>query len=421
MSKAAERIYRLAAIGRLSSPEQLDQLVRIARPFDWAAGGVVFIGILLLVVWSVVGRVATRVSGEGMLIGSLGRMEATSTVTGRLASIEVAVGDRVTRGQIIARIAQTETAQRHHGAVEASREREHEHAELAAAIDHEIAAKTANFAAQRAALNQAILTAEQRAIYLASAIARLEEVAEQSFATRQAAEDMRRDLGDVQQRIADARREILRLEGLQVDLETQRRRELLSSKFRVDEARRQADQLAGALDQDFVVTTPVDGRVIEIKASAGAMVAVGSPVIGIELEGNGLAAVIYVSVERGKSVKSGMAARIEPVSFKREEFGAVIGKVVSVSEYPVTPQGMAAMLHNETLAARFSRDGASYAVMIELQRDERTASGYRWSSGNGPSSRLTSGTLARAEVTTLEQPPIDLVVPLLKRLSGTDG
>ena len=44
--------------------------------------------------------------------------------------------------------------------------------------------------------------------------------------------------------------------------------------------------------------------------------------------------------------------------------------------------------------------------------------GYRWSSGSGPPTRLSTGTLARAEVTTREQPPIDLVVPIMRRLSG---
>jgi HlyD family secretion protein len=96
----------------------------------------------------------------------------------------------------------------------------------------------------------------------------------------------------------------------------------------------------------------------------------------------------------------------------------MIGTVASISEFPVTPEGMAAVLHNEALAKRFSGKGAPYAVVVQLQRDTKAASGYRWSSGKGPPIRLSTGTLVRAEVTTREQPPVDLVVPIMRRLSG---
>jgi len=103
---------------------------------------------------------------------------------------------------------------------------------------------------------------------------------------------------------------------------------------------------------------------------------------------------------------------------KREEYGTMVGKVASISGFPVTAEGMAAVLHNEALVRQFSRDGAPYVVLVELQQDPAAASGYHWSSGAGPLVRLTTGTLARAEITTREQPPIDLVVPIMRRISG---
>ena len=47
--------------------------------------------------------------------------------------------------------------------------------------------------------------------------------------------------------------------------------------------------------------------------------------------------------------------------------------------------------------------------------------GYRWAVGSGPELKLTSGTLTRAEITTREQRPLELVVPMLKRLTGIAG
>ena len=65
--------------------------------------------------------------------------------------------------------------------------------------------------------------------------------------------------------------------------------------------------------------------------------------------------------------------------------------------------------------------GAAYAATVSLEPDPETVSGYRWAEGQGPPIRLSSGTLTRAEITTRRQRPLDLVVPLIRRLTGIDG
>ena len=111
------------------------------------------------------------------------------------------------------------------------------------------------------------------------------------------------------------------------------------------------------------------------------MLAAGTPVVAIETEGASLEAIVYVPADRGKNVQPGMEARIEPSTVKREEFGAMIGKVANVSGFPVSPEGMAAVLHNDALVKRFSQEGAPYAVLVRFERDPGNVSGYRWSSG----------------------------------------
>jgi HlyD family secretion protein len=419
MNDASVSIFRTGAVERLSSPEQLDQLVKITRPFDWMAVAAIAIALAVLMAWSIIGRIPTRVSGEGILVSNGGRViDAVSAVTARLASIDVMVGDRVTRGQVLARASQTDAEQRYRDVAEVLRERERERSELIAAIDLEIATKSANYAAQEAGLDQVIAVAEQRAAYLVDEVARLEGAVSTGFVLRRTVEERRRELNDAQQRITDSRNDILRLKAQKLDLETQRARDRLESTFRVNEARRQMEQLAGAIERESKVISPVDGRVIEIKVSAGAVLAVGTPVIEIETEGAHLTGIIYIPADHGKSVKPGMQVRVEPATVKPEEFGALIGRVATISDFPVTPQGMSAVLHNEALVSRFSRGGAPYAAVVELERDERAESGYRWSSGRGPPLRLSAGTLTRADITTREQPPISLVVPLMKRSSG---
>jgi HlyD family secretion protein len=422
MPAQSEKIFRKAALDRLSSPDQLDQLIDVTRPADWIAALVIGLALVGAMTWGVVGRIPTRVAGEGILISDAGRVvDAVSAVAGRLASVEVSVGDRVVQGQLIAQIAQTDTEQRYRNATEAFHEREHEHAELLSAIERELENKTANLVAQRSALEQLIATAEQRVAYLTETVAGLEGLNVKGFVTRRELEDRRADLHATRQRITESRTEILRIEGQKRDSESQRELDRLASQFKVNEARRQMEQLAGTLERDSRLTSPIDGHVIEIKVSSGGVLAAGTPVVAIETEGTSLQAIIYVPADRGKNVQPEMEVRIEPSTIKREEFGTMIGKVSTVSDFPVTPEGMAAVLHNEALVRRFSPEGAPYSVLVQLERDRAAVSGYRWSSGTGPPIRLTTGTIARAEITTREQPPIDLVVPIMRRVSGIGG
>ncbi|CAN7420500.1 NHLP bacteriocin system secretion protein [Bradyrhizobium sp. LjRoot220] len=422
MTDLSQRTFRAVALQRAASPEQLDHLVRITRPFDWMLVFAICIALIAAVTWGIVGRVPTRAEGQGILISGGGRVvEASSAASGRLATISVMVGDRVTQGQPIAEIVQTDIQQRYAGAVEVFREKERQHIDLVEKTKRELASKAQNFAKLEAAFNQVIKATTQRIEYLTNDVKTLEDLMAKGLTTRRTLEERRRDLNDAQQRKEDTFNEILKLRTTQSDLETQRERESQTSEFALNDARRQMEATAGLLTQNTKIVSPVDGRVLEIKVSAGAVLAVGAPVVAIESEGQKLEALIYIPAERGKNVKLGMPVRIEPSTVKREEFGTMVGTVVTISDFPMTPQGMAAVLHNENLVSRFSKEGAAYAATVSLEPDPETVSGYRWAVGQGPPIRLSSGTLTRAEITTRRQRPLDLVVPLFRRLTGIDG
>ena len=422
MSDGKQQIFRAVALERAASPEQLDYLVVITRPFDWIVGLAILLALTAAITWAFVGRIPTRVPGEGILISGGGKVvDAVSAAAGRLASVQVSVGDHVSQGQLIARIVQTDTEQRYRNAVEVHREREREHADLNARIEAELSAKARNFAKLEAAFEQIIRAANQRVEYLTGELKNLEGLLAKGITTRRNVEDRRRELTDAQQRREDAQNEILKLRAQKLDLDTQRAKDREDSQFRLNEARRQMEQLAGELGRNTEVLSPIEGRVIEVKVSTGSVLSIGTPVIGIRTENTTLEALVYVPADRGKSVKPGMEVRLEPSTVKREEFGTLVGKVVSISEFPITPQGMLAELRNDSLVTRFSRDGAPYAAVVQLEQDERTSTGYRWAVGTGPQLRLTSGTLTRAEITTRNRHPIDLVVPIFKRFTGITG
>lgn len=422
MTATPQRTFRAAALDRAASPEQFDHLVVITKPSDWIWAAVICLLLVAAIIWSIVGRIPTRVSGEGILISNGDRVvDAVSAAAGRLASVSVTVGDHVVKGQPIARIVQTDIEQKHSEAVAVLGEKQREYAVLAARVQSELDVKSQNFAKLEDALNQVIKATTQRVQFLTVDVRSLEDLLAKGYTTRKNLSDRREELTSAQQRLDDTRNQILKLRADKTDLETQRDRELRQSQFSLNEAERQVSATEESLSQNTQVISPIEGRVVEVKISTGSVLAVGTAVVEIESEGNKLEAVIYIPPDQGKRIKPGMQVQLEPSTVKREEFGMMIGTVETVSDFPMTPQGMTAVLHNETLVTRFSHDGAPYAAKVVLEQDASTTTGYRWAVGNGPNLRLTSGTLTRAEITTRQQRPLDLVIPLIRHLTGIDG
>jgi HlyD family secretion protein len=417
-----QRTFRAAALDRAASPEQFDHLVVITKPSDWIWAAVICLLLVAAIIWGIVGRIPTRVSGEGILISNGDRVvDAVSAAAGRLASVSVTVGDHVVKGQPIARIVQTDIEQKHSEAVAVLGEKQREYAVLAARVQSELVIKSQNFAKLEDALNQVTKATTQRVQFLTVDVRSLEDLLAKGYTTRKNLSDRREELTSAQQRLDDTRNQILKLRADKTDLETQRDRELRQAQFSLNEAERQVSATEESLSQNTQVISPIEGRVVEVKISTGSVLAVGTAVVEIESEGNKLEAVVYIPPDQGKRIKPGMQVQLEPSTVKREEFGMMLGTVETVSDFPMTPQGMTAVLHNETLVTRFSHDGAPYAAKVVLEQDASTTTGYRWAVGNGPSLRLTSGTLTRAEITTRHQRPLDLIIPLIRHLTGIDG
>lgn len=166
------------------------------------------------------------------------------------------------------------------------------------------------------------------------------------------------------------------------------------------------------------VVTPYSGHILEIKINEGDLVERGTPVLSVELLTAGgrqdLDAIIYVPPTEGKKIKPGMDVQISPSTVKREEFGVMLGKVASVGEFPATYQGMFRLLGSDELVQALSAGGAPIEVHVELTPDEETVSGYKWSSPQGPPTRIDSGTLCTARITLREQRPLSLVLPVLR-------
>ncbi|MCP4051410.1 MAG: NHLP bacteriocin system secretion protein [bacterium] len=91
---------------QLSSPDQLDQLIKSTPSMEWfALTGLILIAFLVFI-WSVFGTVTVKVQGNGILIQPGGVFNIVSFNYGKLSRILVNVGDFVKEGQVVATVSQ---------------------------------------------------------------------------------------------------------------------------------------------------------------------------------------------------------------------------------------------------------------------------------------------------------------------------
>ena len=96
--------FRKQALDRLSSPEELDRLVRVSRPGTWIALAGLLLVIAAVVLWATLSTITTTVSGLGFLLPEGGLIEASALRSGIVRTISVEPDQRVKSGDVVARV-----------------------------------------------------------------------------------------------------------------------------------------------------------------------------------------------------------------------------------------------------------------------------------------------------------------------------
>ncbi|HBB34607.1 MAG TPA: NHLP bacteriocin system secretion protein [Cyanobacteria bacterium UBA8803] len=108
VSNDNENLEQKQSLESLASPEQLDQLMQVVKPKDFipaiAVGGFT----VMVLVWSVVGRIPVTVSGQGVLTSPQRILELQSPLAGQLESLLIKDNQCVKKGEILATIKPTE-------------------------------------------------------------------------------------------------------------------------------------------------------------------------------------------------------------------------------------------------------------------------------------------------------------------------
>jgi HlyD family secretion protein len=102
----ANAIFRKVSLDRLASPEELDQLITVTGPRAWLALAALLSILGTAVLWGFLGNIPQKTEGQGILMASGGVENIVNLAAGRVTDVRVQSGDRVKKGEIVARIDQ---------------------------------------------------------------------------------------------------------------------------------------------------------------------------------------------------------------------------------------------------------------------------------------------------------------------------
>ncbi|NPV91242.1 MAG: NHLP bacteriocin system secretion protein [Firmicutes bacterium] len=402
-------VFRKVSLERLSSPEQLDKLLKITSPRGWIALSTIIVIIGTAIIWGYFGSIPVKVDTSGILISSGGTVTVYSSTAGTVSDIRVKNGNNLKKGDIIAIIGENTLSDEIEDlneliAVLSSLEPGTHWGSITLPSGLE---EIQTLGLQVQSQIEVVATAEQNMIAAQKKYEPYQDLYE-AGAVSQAELDNQRNIynssrDDYEQRALELNQLTAKFQSLkQTDLK--KYREALEKKQE-------------SLLNDYLIISPEDGKVMNVAVQQGSVVAAGTRIATVAKMGSGvkaLEAIIYVPVSDGKKIKEGMEVKIYPSTITKEEYGHMKGTVSEVPQYPVTSETVMSTLGNEALAETLTQKGAPLEVRVDMVTDSATVSGFAWSSQKGAGLNVENGTLCSASVVVDSQRPISLVIPLLK-------
>ncbi|RCJ24970.1 NHLP bacteriocin system secretion protein [Nostoc sp. ATCC 43529] len=477
MTSQKSNLFRKEALERISSPEELDQIMEVVSPKKWlpliAVGSLVVTGLS----WSFLGRIPITVTGTGIIVYPSTVTSFQSPIAGRLRSVNVRVGDFVNRGDVLATLDQSELTKQLQLVRSKLEQLQQEDREANLVQRLRQNADRQAIQQQRQSLQQNLQTLQKLTPILrdkgldsiqrdrTTQIQSLQSLRELLPTFKQRFDNRKQLLADgaisgdtvlqsqqdylnavtqineaesqlkqLDVKEADAQRQYLENLNSIKDLETQLKQldskeatlaqqdlEVVTNrKKEIQEVQRNITQLAVQLSSNSLIKSTYSGRILEISATPGQVVLQGTPIgaIAAQKRSSQLETVAFFPVGEGKQIQPGMKLQVTPNTVQRERFGGIIGAVTDVSAFPVTKEGALSVVGNSEFVQGLMSQGPQILITARLRPDPSTVSGYKWSSSQGPQMKVTSGTTTSVQVTVEERAPITFVLPILRSWSG---
>ena len=156
-----------------------------------------------------------------------------------------------------------------------------------------------------------------------------------------------------------------------------------------------------------------DGIIDEVMVDVGSMISAGTPICSVRItqDRQDLTGLLYIPLDKGKRIEPGMTIQLAPNGADISQTGSLIGVVRSVSQYPITINGLQQHLGNPQLAQWIlqAQNSSLMEIVFDLVKDPDDKSGYLWTSKVGEHKKVTPGSFCTGSIIIERKPPIEKV------------
>ena len=258
--------------------------------------------------------------------------------------------------------------------------------------------------------------------------AREEELTSSTIALEAQNQNLRSQLENLQTQLAN-----LKLNDLQANVQR------LNA---INDLKRDIRNLETQIATERLIISTYNGTVMTLSANPGEYVQIGTPLGTLRVEDNKnleVKTLAFFTPEDANRIRKGMTAEVSPhlltnrrFGGTREQYGAIPSTVTWVSSKTVTAQEVASIVGDSELADALIQNPVPYAipdngraqnlpvvqVALELKTDPNNPSGYKWTQGKGPDTKIPEGALGEARVTVEERSLISYAIASLRWLTG---
>lgn len=407
--------YREKALEEYNKQTKLTEALDIVTPKAWIMLFILLIIILSFIIWLFSGTVSTQVQGRAIIFSKDTRIIASMSPEqgGYVSQVYVKPGDFVKKGAIIASLNQPALMSEIQNLKAYIEEEQSRLQALEREAEQAIGAKLEQIKASLANLEEKLNTLGVKQQHLETFLSTQKNDPAHASDSSARVSETQVDFYNVKNEIQDLKIKIIDLKQEKLEYEALWQEKIRKVQARIRKSGYELNLLQSKEKLGKTIRAPAAGIVSSVYVKMGDYLSKQTTLADIVSLSDALEVIVYISAEKGKKVRPGMEAKIYPSHLNALQYGGLIGKVTYVSDLPVSMKSLMTSLENAQLAENFFLKGPVVEAKIALIKSDKTFSGYRWTTSNGPDEKLSIGSIADVWIITKKQSPIQLLFPAL--------
>jgi len=225
----------------------------------------------------------------------------------------------------------------------------------------------------------------------------------------------------------DIRSKILNQNASSADLKTQNQQldlenteDNISRRNAITDQQRAITRLKSQIATDRNILSPYDGKILDISVNPSQYIVAGTRLGTIQVSDRAdeLIGLTFFNPGDADRLQVGMTIEITPDIHQRERYGGIVGTITFISPETITLQEVTKLVGNDQLAQSLTKNQPLVQIMVKLQRDPTTVSGYRWTQRKGAPQKIPESATATARVVVEERSLFSYLIPVLRGITG---